>query len=182
MALSTPNSIQQLQKFAANSSCRWINTKGWSCLAQRFRLPLSTKALLQKAKCFTHARHIPSPSLSSSHQKVQRWKAWSVFYFPLRILIYAFLRCWLLKLNQASWASLKSFHINGKRDNSIHQNRRDVVAASWSNWTTAFLVTGPAFHTEDPPGRYLIQLQAEDKGAQLSSFCIFAKEALKSKK
>lgn len=44
------------------------------------------------------------------------------------------------------------------------------------------LARGPAFHVKNPFLRCEIQLKIEDKGVQLSSSCIFAKEALRAKK
>lgn len=148
-----------------NSIFRRTEWKGWSCTIQRSQTTSNYQpALLWKAKHFTHARHMPYPSLSSSCKKGRDEKP-DIFCFRVffwRTLMYTFLRCQLLKLNQASWTSLKSSCCNLKYDSSVHQNRRDMVAAS-ENRTATVPWDRTGFPHQNSLFGYLIQLQVADQ-------------------
>lgn len=129
------------------------------------RLPLTTNQLSFGKQSILHMQGTcPIPP---SHHRVKRVEMKSLTYFVSefffwRTLMYTFLRRQLLKLNQASWTSLKSSCCNLKYDSSVHQNRRDMVAAS-ENRTATVPWDRTGFPHQNSLFGYLIQLQVADQ-------------------
>lgn len=122
-----------------NSIFRWTEWKGWSCTAQRVRLLLTTSQLSFRKQSILHMQGTCPILPYSSSCKKGRDEKHDMFcfrFFFWRILMYTLLRCQLMKLNQASWTSLKSSCYNFKYNSSVHQNRREMAAASENGTAT----------------------------------------------
>lgn len=106
---------------------------------RRVRLPLPTSQLSFRKQSILHMQGTcPILPYSSSCKKGRDEKhdmfCFRVFFW--RILMYTLLRCQLMKPNQASWTSLKSSCYNFKYNSSVHQNRREMAAASENGTAT----------------------------------------------